>query len=870
MAALGLALVVPASAMAGARGPQRPPKPPKFSTATNSSPITLSADGKLLWVVNPDSDSVSVIRTSTNQVLKTLPVGNEPQQVAVDPSNLYAYVANAAAGTVTVIRITNPKPGQFKARIAKDLGTQGTFATGAEPLNIVASPDGRRIFVANAAQDTITVIDATERVKRRRGGGGGGNNRGAGGGGSGGAKLVSPKVIGGIVLRGSACSPDPEFHFQPRGLAVTKNSKQLYVTSFFSFTRPGFTQVNDEGRQGIVCRIDIDTESARIGKYKPIGRIAILPRNTGFTVDQSGDGVADPTFAWPNQMQSIVIRGKQAYLPNIAASPEGPLRFNVDTEAFLSVITGVGGPAQTDAGSINMHLGARTPEAGKKKLFFANPWAIDFTNQSGAGAAYVVSSGSDLLVRLNVGADGGLSFTGGDQTTRYIDLNDPANPATSGNNAGKNPRGIVINPAGTRAYVMNFVSRNVSVVDLTTDTVLGAIRTAALPPPGSTEEVVQVGAEMFFSSRGHFNRPAGTTVSTDERLSSEGWQSCSSCHFDGLTDSVVWAFGVGPRKSIPLNASFNPFDRNQQKILNYSAIFDEVEDFELNIRNVSGPGGVTADTCQTPPPATSAFDPNHGLIIGDNGNVNDRPCVVNPFPKPNAGRPQLTVTLPGSGVAVPALTALKEWVRLAIRTPEAPIPGLPGGPNPADLQAGATLFANQGCANCHGGALWTTSAVKNFTSPPAVGDRFTEVPATLPGTSPVANEYLNAFLRNINSFNIGVQGQGNDLGNNIGGPEFASQTLSVVNGNLTSSAPPGQDALGRDYNGDGRGIGFSPQSLLGIFASPPYYHNGACETLSCVLSDVQHRTGLGASPDLLTNSADRAKVERFLEAIDVD
>ena len=46
---------------------------------------------------------------------------------------------------------------------------------------------------------------------------------------------------------------------------------------------------------------------------------------------------------------------------------------------------------------------------------------------------------------------------------------------------------------------------------------------------------------MFFSSRGHFDRPAATTVSTDERLSSEGWQSCASCHFKGLTDGVIWA-----------------------------------------------------------------------------------------------------------------------------------------------------------------------------------------------------------------------------------------------------------------------------------------------------------------------------------------
>ncbi len=824
----------------------------RFKTPTNSSPIVLSADGKLLWSVNPDNDSVVAINTKTNSVLKTINVGEEPSQIAVDPRNDYVYVANAADASVTVIRILNANPKRFKAKVARNLGTKGTFTTGSEPTNIVASPDGRRVYVSNSSQDTISVIDATERFKAK-----GRKGKGRKG------KQVSPTLLGSAVLRGSACSPDPEFHFQPRGLAITKNSKQLYVTSFFSFQLPGTQQVNDQGRQGIVCRIDLNTKSRKLKKgARPIGRIGLAAQNTGFQIDKTLDNVPDPTFAWPNQLQSIVINQNRAYLPNIAASPEGPLRFNVDTQSFLSIIDGVGGSAQADAGSINMHLGARTPEAGKKKLFFANPWAIDFQNQSGGGAVYVVSAGSDLLVKLRQEPDGSVVFTNGEQTTRYIDLNDPQNPATSGTNAGKNPRGIVMSANGARAYVMNFVSRNVSVIDMTTDQVIGAIQTAPLPAPGSQDEVTQVGAEVFFSSRGHFNRPPGTTASTDDRLSSEGWQSCASCHFDGLTDSVVWAFGAGPRKSIPLNASFNPFNPTQQKILNYSAIFDEVEDFDLNVRNVSGPGGTTAAACQTPPPATSTFDPNHGLIIGDNSVVDDRPCVINAFAKPNADRPQVTVTLPGSNVAVPALTAMREWVRLAVRTPEGPLPGTPGGPKAADIQAGEALFNQQGCANCHGNALWTTSAVKNFVSPPA--QTFTEVPATLPGTNPVAAQYLNGFLRNINSFNIGVPGAGNDLGNNIGAAEKASSAI------VAGVTQPAQDGLGRDYNADGNGIGFSPQSLLGIVASPPYYHNGACETILCVLSDVQHRTGLGASPDLLTNSADRAKVAAFIESIDAE
>src|SRR5262245_30093336 len=42
---------------------------PPFPGPTSSSPIVLSRDGRLLWVVNPAVDDVVVIRTDTNQVI---------------------------------------------------------------------------------------------------------------------------------------------------------------------------------------------------------------------------------------------------------------------------------------------------------------------------------------------------------------------------------------------------------------------------------------------------------------------------------------------------------------------------------------------------------------------------------------------------------------------------------------------------------------------------------------------------------------------------------------------------------------------------------------------------------------------------------
>ena len=794
-------------------------------TETTSSPIVQSIDSRLIWNVNPLGNSVSVLRTDTNALLATIPTGAEPQSVALTPNGQYAYVANAADGTVSVIKINDSAWGTFSAALDTTAGTGGHITTGAEPWSVVCSPDGNRIFVANSSQDSITVINTATRG-----------------------------IIGHVNLRTSiANDPDRTRHFQPRGLAVTADSTKLYVTRFLSFTKPGGRQGDDFGKEGLVAVLNINTASTSIADYSVARTVTLAPQFTGFN---HPDLPGTTTGAFPNQLQSIVLRGDRAYLPNIAASPSGPLRFNIDTQAFVNVITGTNGTSPADGGSanlLNLHLGARNPEPGKTKLFFSNPCAMAFTTASGAGNAYVVSSGSDLLVKLNVGAGGALDFTGGTDRTRYIDLNNPANPATSGVNAGKNPRGIVINSSGTRAYVSNFVSCNVSIVDLTTDTVLGATATSPLPAPNSQAEQNLVGAEMFFSSRGNFDTLPGSS-SLQNRLSSEGWQSCASCHPSGLTDGVVWSFGAGPRKTIALNSTFLPQDRTKQRALNYSAIFDEVEDFEANIRNVSGPG----------PLSGGGLNSNFGLLLGENGSLDTPPSALNAFSLPNSGRPQLTVTLPGSTAKVPALTALREWVRNAVRSPQAPllIPGLPNAPTTLTLLNGRSHWVYTQCSNCHGPPGWSSSYLR-LLPPPAVGDIFTERSPTPFTANPVGTQYLNRFLRDIGSFNLGVPGQGNLLGLNIGADEKAAP---IVSGGVLQ---PAQDALGFDYNSDGKGTGFNPPSLISAYSLPPYGHNGAAESLTNLMANFKHRTINGTISDPWTPTR-VAEGVAFFESIDAN
>jgi YVTN family beta-propeller protein len=65
-----------------------------------------SANGNM-YVTNNADNSVSVISTATNQVIDTIPVGTHPQGIAFDSSNGNMYVANTDSNSVSVISTAN-------------------------------------------------------------------------------------------------------------------------------------------------------------------------------------------------------------------------------------------------------------------------------------------------------------------------------------------------------------------------------------------------------------------------------------------------------------------------------------------------------------------------------------------------------------------------------------------------------------------------------------------------------------------------------------------------------------------------------------------------------------------------------------------
>jgi YVTN family beta-propeller protein len=112
----------------------------------HSSAIALTDDGATLLVVNPDSNTLSLVDTASHAVLAELPIGVDPRTVAVDSAGGRAYVANRGSDSVSVV-------GLAAQTVIADV------PVGPRPYGVVVSPDGRWLYVAEQGIDRLAIVD---------------------------------------------------------------------------------------------------------------------------------------------------------------------------------------------------------------------------------------------------------------------------------------------------------------------------------------------------------------------------------------------------------------------------------------------------------------------------------------------------------------------------------------------------------------------------------------------------------------------------------------------------------------------------------------------------------------------------------------
>jgi mono/diheme cytochrome c family protein len=210
------------AALVGCRADVGPPTPAAGATS-RSGPIALALDGRTLWVVNPDADSVTRVDTVRGRADPPLPVGREPWSVAVGPDGR-VVVANRGSGDLTVWRG----------------GVRSDLPVGAEPAGLALSPSGRTAYVALSAEGRVVKVD----------------------------------LDGGAIVASAALGPAPEALVVVGPEGAADHEVRLAVTHLRARPLVPGGAALDAGQEGWLTLLDAD--------LAPLGEVAIAPYDFGF------------------------------------------------------------------------------------------------------------------------------------------------------------------------------------------------------------------------------------------------------------------------------------------------------------------------------------------------------------------------------------------------------------------------------------------------------------------------------------------------------------------------------------------------------------------------------------------------------------
>ncbi len=123
--------------------------------------MAITKDGSTLFVVNPDSDSISIVDL-TGRTLKT-EVLLAPAHPVPDANGNYAPAVMPRSLTLSsdekTLYVTGERSGKVHAIDVASAAAGNSVAVCSEPIGIVLSPDGASLFVACSQDNTIAKID---------------------------------------------------------------------------------------------------------------------------------------------------------------------------------------------------------------------------------------------------------------------------------------------------------------------------------------------------------------------------------------------------------------------------------------------------------------------------------------------------------------------------------------------------------------------------------------------------------------------------------------------------------------------------------------------------------------------------------------
>jgi len=439
----------------------------------------------------------------------------------------------------------------------------------------------------------------------------------------------------------------------PRGarpFGVVAAGDQLYVTLQ---ARGELVRIDAAGPPVLAESFPV-LPDARGVAVLPDGRLAITRWRSADThaelavLDPTSGDVELVTLAFdPTEPSDTASGGVPSYLDQVLVSPIGDVAAVPTLQANLAqgqYLDGNPLTFETTVRGVVSYLdlsgaGAPLEDFPRRRHFDDRGFLSAGAHSSRGDYLFLAARGSRAVERVD-------TFNGG-QAGALLDV-------------GYAPAGVVLSADDRLLFVDAYLSRMLVVYDVTDFAVLPQ-PVAELPIPSVEPLPAEIlrGKQLFNDA-------------FDPRLARDSYIACSHCHLDGEGDGRTWDFtdrGEGLRSTISLlgraGTGHGP--------IHWSANFDEVQDFENDIRHAFGGSGLLDDADW------------------------------------EAGTTQATLGDPKAGLSA-ELDALAAYVTALDEFPESPW-RLPDGSLDAMAQAGQALFESPalGCTTCHAGPRLTDS-----------------------------------------------------------------------------------------------------------------------------------------------------------------
>lgn len=568
--------------------------------AQQTRPICLSPDGTRLFAVNTPDGRLSVFDVSNPAnpapvLIREIVVGVEPVSVNA-LSNDEAWVVNEVSDSVSIVSVASGAT--VMSLPCKDEPSDVVFASG-------------KAFVTCAQNNLVRVFDLATRAE-----------------------------IATIPLEG----------LNPRSLAVSADGTRVYAAFKLSGNRttllpaslapappaPTNLSLPAPPQVGLIVSAD-DPRLSPIPNIPDNDVVEINAVTNGITRYFNGVGTVNFFVAVRPASDELWIANTEAR--NLVRFEPVLNGHSVDNR--VTRITATGTPAVTPF-DLNPGVNyALFPNNAARATALAQPTAIAFAPD---GATFWLASfGTDRVAKVDAATGAVLTRIETGPTTGVAF--DPRNK--------RGARGLALQAANNRLYLLNRLSNTISVISTTSETVLKEVPVCSFDP---TTSAIRQGRGFLY----------------DARLSANGTQSCASCHIDGDRDELAWDLGDPAGSMQTVNTPFGSFTMHPMK------------------------GPMVTQTLR----GLSGNTPLHWR--GDRANV-------------NAFNPAFATILGGAALSTVDGNAFRDFINTILFQPnpnlnlDGSLPPAfpPGDPNAGDPIAGLNTFQNENfkpgfnCATCH-------------------------------------------------------------------------------------------------------------------------------------------------------------------------